>query len=231
MDVDEIKRQLGKPATKLTAGGFRPSGRDDESWIGKVFLYRRGESVPVDGGGQPLIPLAQLCLPGMPYCSPLLTGTRVVTIFIARTLPPALERMGLNWLVREYGHDESLERRDLPVERDGLKAFPLKAELIEADYPLWDGGGVPLELADEILRLERTGVIDDYYDIVTHAYEHKLGGHPTFVQPGIDVGSGFEFVLQIRSDEKVGLSVVDGGTLMFWKHARSGEWAMYYDFY
>jgi hypothetical protein len=231
MQLDEIKRQLAKPATKLTAGGFRPSGRDDESWIGKVFLYRRGESVPVDGAGQPMIPLAQLHLPDMPCCSPSLTGTRVVTIFIARTLPPALERMGVNWLVREYAHDELLERRDLPAQRGPLKAFPLKAALVEADYPLWDGGGVPLELEDEILRLERNGEIESYYDVVTHAHEHKIGGYPSFRQSGIDPGSGFEFVLQIMSDDKVGLNVVDGGSLMFWKHARSGEWAMYYDFY
>lgn len=37
--------------------------------------------------------------------------------------------------------------------------------------------------------------------------------------------------MQISSDAKINLNVVDSGSLMFWKHRDSGEWALYYDFY
>ncbi len=65
----------------------------------------------------------------------------------------------------------------------------------------------------------------------THTYEHKIGGYPSFCQSGVDPGEGFEFVFQISSDSKINLNVVDSGSLMFWKHNETGEWALYYDFY
>ena len=45
------------------------------------------------------------------------------------------------------------------------------------------------------------------------------------------VEQGFEFVFQLSSDSKVGLNVVDNGSLMFWKHKDTGDWRLYYDFY
>ena len=231
MDISEIKRQLAKPATKLIAGGFRPSGQDDESWIGKVFLFRADEAIPLDEAGEQMLPLAQFYLPALPFCSPLLKDARVLTLFMSKRFPEQFEEMGRNWLIREYGFQECLERKLESVSGPSLKPFPLKAELIEADFPLWDGGGVPPEVEEEILRLERAGEIESYYDIISHTYEHKIGGYPSFCQSGVDPGEGFEFVFQISSDSKVGLDVVDNGSLMFWKHKGTGEWALYYDFY
>lgn len=66
---------------------------------------------------------------------------------------------------------------------------------------------------------------------MTHTYEHKIGGYPSFCQPGVDPGDDFEFVFQISSDPKINLNVVDGGSLMFWKNNTTGTWAIYYDFY
>ncbi|MFP3748177.1 hypothetical protein SB816_34485, partial [Achromobacter sp. SIMBA_011] len=80
---------------------------------------------------------------------------------------------------REYGPDDVLVRKTLPVAGAFLKPFPLKTENVPEDYPLWDGGGVPSELEDEILKLERAGEIQSYYDLVTHTYEHKIGGYPS----------------------------------------------------
>ncbi|AYN96963.1 DUF1963 domain-containing protein [Pseudomonas sp. LTJR-52] len=231
MDVPEIKRRLAKPATKFIAGGFRPTGQDDESWIGKVFLYRPDEAVPLDESGEQMLPLAQFHIPGLPFCSPLLSDTYVLTLFMSKTYPEQFETIGRNWLIREYGSHEHLERREESVPVPSLKPFPLRAELVDADFPLWDGGGVPPVLEEELLRLERAGEIESYYDIISHTYGHKIGGYPSFCQAGVDPGEGFEFVFQLSSDAKVGLNVVDNGSLMFWKHEDTGEWVLYYDFY
>ncbi|MCE6984398.1 hypothetical protein EI534_45020, partial [Pseudomonas frederiksbergensis] len=83
---------------------------------------------------------------------------------------------------------------------------PLRAEKLDEDYPLWDGAGVPDDLVEEILRLERAGDIESYYEVTTHAYEHKIGGYPSFCQSGVDPGEGFEFVFQISSDAKINLN-------------------------
>ncbi|UZE09086.1 hypothetical protein [Pseudomonas corrugata] len=56
MDIQEIKQRLARPAVKLIAGGFRPTGTDEESWLGKVFLFRPDEGLPANQAGQPLLP-------------------------------------------------------------------------------------------------------------------------------------------------------------------------------
>jgi len=231
MDIAEIQRRLAKPAVKLLAGGFKPTHQLEESWIGKVSLYRQGEGIPQNDKGQMLIPYAQFYLPALPFISPQLENVRVLTLFISEQLPEPLEKMGNNWVIREYGDDDVLIRQAFPAEHATPKPFPLRAEYIAEDFPLWDGGGVPRELEREILKLEQAEEIDSYYDIVTHEYGHKMGGYPSYCQPGIDFDEDFEFVFQISSDEKINLNVVDSGSLMFWKNKRSGEWAMYYDFY
>lgn len=231
VDIQEIKRQLVKPATTFEAGGFRPTDAIEESWLGRVFLYRPDEEIPVNAAGQPLFPLAQFYLPALPWVSPLLANVRVMTVFMTEDFGEVFEPMGDNWLIREYGYDEQLVRKDLSVPGSFLKAFPLKAEKVEEDYPLWDGAGVPEDLVDEICALENAGEISNYFDVTTHSYKHKIGGWPSFCQPGIEAGEGFEFVFQISSDPKINLNVVDNGSLMFWKHRVTGEWLIYYDFY
>lgn len=231
MDIEELKRRLSRPATKLIPGGFRPTDEDDESWLGRVFLFRADEGVPLDAAGEQMLPCAQLHLPNFPGSSALLPGVRVLTLFMSRRFPEPFEPMGANWVIREYREGEQLMRKDLPVADSPLKAFALRGEYVERDCPLWDGGGVPLELEREVLKLEREGRIESYYDLTTHTYDHKIGGYPSFCQPGVEAGEGFEFVFQISSDPKINLNVVDSGSLMFWKNAATGEWAFYYDFY
>ena len=231
MEIQEIKQRLARPAVKLIAGGFRPADTGEESWLGNVFLFRPDEEVPTNQAGQPLLPYAQFYLPNLPFNSPLLTGVRVLTVFVSAPLPEHFEPMGSNWVIREYGPDDILVRKALPVEGSFLKPFQLRAEVVQEDFPLWDGGGIPEDLEHEISKMEREGVIESYYDLITHTYEHKIGGYPSFCQSGVDPGEGFEFVFQISSDAKINLNVVDNGSLMFWKHIETGEWALYYDFY
>lgn len=231
MDIQEIQLHLAKPAVKFSAGGFRPTHSDEESWLGRVFLFREDEELPRNRAGETLLPFAQLYLPSLPFHSPLLKGVRVLSVFVANPFPEPLEPMGERWLIREYRDDEVLVRKELAAPGAFLKPMPIKAEAVAEDFPLWDGGGIPVEVEQAILDLERSGRIECYYDLISHCYEHKLGGYPSYCQSGIDVGDGFEFVMQIASDAKIGLNVVDGGKLMFWKHRDTGEWALYFDFY
>jgi hypothetical protein len=231
MNIAEIKKRLAKPATRFSAGGFRPSHSETESWLGRVFLFRADEGIPLNTAGEKLLPLAQFYISSLPFAPSCLSCVRVLTVFISEPMPEPFEEMGNNWVVREYSHDEVLVHKELHAEKPYLKPFPLKAELVDEDYPLWDGGGLPSELAQEILRLEKQGEIEDYYDLISHVYEHKIGGYPSFCQSGVDPGDGFEFAFQVSSDSKIQLNVVDSGSLMFWKHKDTGQWALYYDFY
>ncbi|WP_296263789.1 hypothetical protein [Pseudomonas sp. UBA6562] len=231
MDIDTLKQRLGRPATRLVAGGFRPTEGVDESWLGRVYLFAPDEDLPLDAAGQPMLPIAQFHLPSLIPPTPSLDGVRVLTLFMSRRFPEPFEPMGDNWLIREYGEHDTLVRKALPVPDSPLKAFPVKPHPVERDCPLWDGGGVPLELEREVLARMRAGEIESYYDLTTHCYEHKFGGFPSFCQAGVEPQEGFEFVFQVSSDAKINLNVVDSGSLLFWRHPQSGEWAFYYDFY
>ncbi len=231
MNEEEIKTQLKRSAIKLTAGGFRLSNDLNESWLGKVFLFQPGEDVPTDQTGSEMLPFAQFHLPGLSVDNISIGKTKLITLFISYDFPEQLEPMGKNWVIREYESLEGIERRDYINPQSYLKPFPLKAEKVEEDYPLWDGGGVPFDLESKIVELERSGQIKNYYDFTTHCYDHKFGGYPSFCQPGIDPGDDFEFIFQISSDSKINLNVVDSGSLMFWKNINRNEWVIYYDFY
>ena len=44
-------------------------------------------------------------------------------------------------------------------------------------------------------------------------------------------GDGYEFMLQIASDEKANLNIVDNGNFYLAKNSQTGEWRLYCDFY
>ncbi|ROL80769.1 hypothetical protein BLX41_08690, partial [Pseudomonas protegens] len=184
MDIQDIQRSLARPALKLVAGGFRPTQAMDESWLGRVFLFREDEELPRNRAGETLLPFAQLYLPALPFHSPLLEGVRVLSVFVANPFPEPLEPMGERWMIREYRDDEVLVHKELAAPGAFLKPMPIKAEALAEDFPLWDGGGIPDEVEQAILELERSGRIECYYDLISHCYEHKLGGYPSYCQSG-----------------------------------------------
>ena len=232
MSPDEIRKALARPAVEFTAGGFRPRHTATESWLGRVYLSRADEQLPTDQQGRSMWPLLQLVLADLPVVPPTLAHTQVLTVFVSQTLPvdtkPAPN--GQNWLLREYQVGEPLIINELAAPDSPLQPFPLQAGPPLTDYPVWDGGGAD-ELVEDVMALQRAGVIRSYYDLVTNHHGHKLGGWPTFCQPGIDFSPGFEFVLQIASDAKAHLNVVDSGTIFLAKNAATGEWEFYCDFY
>lgn len=50
--INEIKKMLAKKATIFTSGGFKPTYSDTESWIGRVYLYKEDETIPVNSNGK-----------------------------------------------------------------------------------------------------------------------------------------------------------------------------------
>jgi len=87
MDIQDLQRRLAKPALQLIPGGFRPTHSDEESWLGRVFLFREDEELPRNSAGETLLPFAQFYLPALPWHSPLLEGVRVLTVFVANPFP------------------------------------------------------------------------------------------------------------------------------------------------
>jgi hypothetical protein len=232
MSPEEIKVALARPAVEFTAGGFRPTYAASESWLGHVYLGRPGEMLPLDAQRRPMWPLLQLVLAGLPAMPNALAATQALTVFISQELPVDTKTVpnGQNWLLREYEHGEELTLLEMPCPTSRLKPFPLQAQEVVIDYPVWDGGGAD-HLVEDVMALKRAGLINSYYDLVENYHGHKLGGWPSFCQPGIEFSSGVEFVLQIASDVKAQLNIVDSGTIFLAKNAATREWEFYCDFY
>jgi len=232
MSPEEIKAELARPAVGFSTGGFRPTYAATESWLGRVYLGRPGEKLPLDAQGRPMWPLLQLVLSGLPTVPAALAATQALTVFISQELPVATEPApnGQNWLVREYQQGEELALLEMSCPSSPLQPFPLRAQEAVTDYPVWDGGGAD-HLVEDIMALKRAGRIGSYYDLVENHHGHKLGGWPTFCQPGIAFSPGFEFVLQIASDAKAQLNIVDSGTIFLAKNVATGAWEFYCDFY
>ena len=83
--------------------------------------------------------------------------------------------------IRAYTSIEGLIQQNW--QHDHIRAFPLSPKHIDNDYPTWDGGGIPSDVEDEILRLEHEEDFEYFDDIVEEIYAiHKIGGYPAFVK-------------------------------------------------
>jgi hypothetical protein len=231
MTIEEIKSKLAKKAVEFETGGFKPSNSITESWIGRVYLYAKDEDIPLDASGKAMYPLFQLCLTGLPFVPEILSATKVITVFVAEELPSiGIVPNGQDWLLREYKQTDELIVKNLSKPKSPIKPFPLKPVFVEKDYPVWDSGDIPSDVEDAILEIEETEGVE-YYDMIDNHDLHKLGGYPAYIQSGTDFGDGFEFVLQISSDEKANFNVIDSGNIYLAKNKESGKWVFYCDFY
>lgn len=232
MDLETLLAEIKRPCTTFELGGFRPTHALEESWLGSVTRYLPDEEIPIDQQGKPMVPLGQFYLPGLPYVPSLLSDVALLTVFSSTDFEGEAELMDGCWEVREYTDPSKLVVKQLPPPPNALKAFPLQAKLKEADYPVWDGGGLTDEQEDAFIALENEGIIEDFFDVAEHQGTHKVGGYPTFCQPGPEGEmEPYQFMFQIASDPKLQFNVVDGGVLSFWKHPTDGTWKLYYDFF
>lgn len=163
--IEEIKKQLVKRATGFITGGFRPTNSNTESWIGQVYLYRENEDIPIDDNGKAMLPLLQICLEGLPYIPDALKGSKVLTVFVSENMPGRLAYNGDDWVIREYKEEDVLVVKDIYMQSSSrIKPYPLKSQLITEDYPVWDSGDIPMDIEDELVEMEDSGEITDYYD-------------------------------------------------------------------
>ncbi|MFJ7733659.1 DUF1963 domain-containing protein [Lysinibacillus sp. NPDC097231] len=227
MNIDDIKAQLVRQATIFTTGGVKPTHDLLESWIGCV-----GWSLPEEQWPKGFQPLATLFLKELPYVPASLQHVELLTLFIHEDLFDHLVEDDLSRFfdIRAYASLEGLIARNW--QHDRIRAFPLIPRLIDNDYPAWDGGGIPSDVEDEILRLEHEEEVEYFDDIVEEIYAvHKIGGYPAFCQSGHDFGEEYPFVLQIASDEKAYFNIVDNGNFYFFFNEQLNDWRVYCDFY
>lgn len=230
MNLATLLEQIACPCTTFGVGGFRPTNAIEESWLGQVSHFLPDEEVPLDKHGCAMMPLGQFYLPALPYVPASLAGVSLLTAFISDDLEGDSDLMAGCWEIREYRSVDSLVRKEPEEKVAKLKPFPLRPQLVEADHPVWDGGGLTPEQENAFLALECSGDITNYYDVTSHNYSHKFGGYPSFCQSGVDFHP-YEFVFQVSSDPKIQLNVIDSGSLTFWRHPDSETWKLYYDFY
>ncbi|GAA3772554.1 DUF1963 domain-containing protein [Flavobacterium ginsengiterrae] len=230
-EIEKIKSELVKKATGFKFGGFKPTNSISESWIGRVYLYLENEEIPLDNQGRQMFPLFQIYLKNLPFIPEILKETELITAFISQDFPMDLNKNGNNWILREYSDISQIVIKDLKNENSYIKPFPLSHHLIEKDYPVWEDQEISEDITDRINEMEDSGIIESYYDVVENHYEHKIGGYAAYCQSGINFGEDYEFVIQIASDEKAHLNIVDSGKFYFAKNRKTGEWLYYIDFY
>jgi hypothetical protein len=211
----------GRPACIAELGGFRPPEDPLASWFGQVRVARPGEGWPTTSGA-PMLAVAQINLADLPCPRPAaLSDVAMITLFVGPWELPVDERNGVNWELRAYPSLEGLTplpepspaRAGDPKARRGddakLRPFPI-AWRERLDMPCRDC--VPLRLTDAWDEWS-----DDRDPTVLTSDRTKVGGWPSCLQG--DVGwyldeqlvKHAEFVMQIASEEKAGLSWGDDG--------------------
>jgi len=233
MTVEEIKNKLKKKSILFSTGGFRHTNEKLESWIGKVGWQNKGEIHPIDKDGRKMVPLATFFLKGLPHIPENLKGIELITVFVSLGIFLDFDRENLSkhFEIRTYKDIENLEKCEYVS--DELLPFPLAPKLVENDFPaLGDMFGE--DIYDEIRKKEKTEGIDYYEDICVgdeNYMVHKIGGYPTTIQDGIGFSEGYEFVMQITSDEKAEFNIIHNGNFYFGFNAELEKWEVRCDFF
>ena len=257
--IKEFKEKLARPCTEFETKKFEYDDENKISWIGRVFLCKENEleERAKDNKGNTMYPIAQFYLSNLPYLPKALKKFEYITIFMGEDFPEYDEENGLiskngeGWILRTYTKDDILVKNEY-LRDDNIcpDSYPLKAKLNNQDFPVWDGGGVSDEIADEIYKFEKILIYDEknkkyvweenpdklnYYEDIadTHSYLHKFGGYPSYCQSGLglEAEENYYFAFQISSDGVANYNVVDSGSLMFFYNENEDKWVMYYDFY
>ena len=228
MTLEEIKSALQRKAVIFQTGGFRPTNEIGESWIGAVKWKKPEDEIPKGIDGKEMLPYASLFMSYLEYVPAEMEGVVLCNVFISSDIYDHLLDMEGYYHVQTYDSIDGLAACDL--KNDNMKAFPLKPQLIDNDFPEWDGGLDP-NIEDEIIKLEDEEEINYYEDIHTEVYSmHKVGGYPAYIQPG-NWDKQYEFIFQISSDEKANLNIVDSGSFYFFYSKELDKWEMQCDFF
>ena len=174
MSIEEARAKLARQAVTLEIGGFRPPADLRASWFGKVHLAAPGEEWPMSGG-RPMHALCQLNFSDFPFRPEGLKDIEFLSVFIGPDQLPDSTPNGVNWCLRTYKSLQELVPLAQLDSGSEIRPFPMRAKLLEEDYPMWDD--VEIDIPDEIE--------DAYYDHFSNTAGFKVGGWPTLIQSEI----------------------------------------------
>lgn len=229
MNIEEIKEKLKAKAVYFITGGIRPTNEIGESWIGKVTFENEGEQYPYDELGNKMIPLFTLFLNNLEYVPESLKEFQLITIFVStQSLRHTHDEDLFKWFhFRMYKDISNIVSCEYVSEE--ITPFPLVPKFVDNDYPSYDD--LEGDILHAVVELEdREGI--DYYDICENEYDcHKLGKYPHSIQGGVGYPEGYEFVLQICSDDKAGFNIIDSGNFYFAYNKELNKWLVRCDYY
>ena len=211
MKPTKAQAQLKRRAIVMDVGGFRPPEEPEASWFGKVNLALPHEEWPTYAG-ENMLALCQINLSQLPFRPPHLDDLAMITVFVGPKELPVDQPNGDNWCLRGYDDLSILQSLKQPAERSLIKAFPLKARIVEVDFPcLDDACEAGLDIDDE----------DEYLERCPNASGIKFGGWPSLIQSTVSWNGAAEervkpqYVFQIDSCEKAHWQWGDGGVGYF----------------
>lgn len=230
MDQEQFKTTIARRCISFDIGGFRPPESSDASWFGKVMLALPKEKWPYSNGN-PMIPLAQINVDDLPFRTKGLENIAFISLFIdSKQLPTDTPSNGEGWLIRSYKDISALVEVESPLYESHIKPFPMRAVIVEHDYPCLDD--MPCEIPEDIE--------DRYYDIYENVGGFKLGGWPSLIQseifwaPNNEHPAKPEYIFQIDSEPKANWGWGHGGVGYFGRGTEKNhenEWTLEWQCY
>jgi len=232
-EFEEFKTRNTRKCAVFSPGGFRPTGQPLATRFGGIPVGRPGEEWPTFreriwkkpsimkkpdmtfSAPRPAGAVCQINLDEAPFVPEALEGFKLITLFCGFNKP---DRFGFgggpmpfadNVTVRTYTSLDELVPLTPPDNADlnWIKEMECRWGVKE-DHPDYDDPDLWLppgrDLADDD---------DGYLFEIENQRESKLGGYHSSTQHGGDWGDTGKFVLQIASENKVGLNWIDGGVL------------------
>lgn len=231
--INGVKSRLRKKAVVFDTGGIKPTNQIGESWIGKVCWQRPGEGQPMCKNGTPMIPIATIFVEDSEYVPKALQNIKMINIFMDFDFWYNLGAEDYKdfFVINTYDNLENLV--PCSYTSDEILAFPLVAKHIDNEFPHWeDIEEESDELFEMILELEKNYGIDYFENIYEeNNVKHKIGGYPSSIQGGVGYDEGYEYVMQISSDEKADMNIVEDGNFYFGYNPITKKWSVRCDFY
>jgi len=212
--ISTVRKRLARPASRMLVGGFRPPDDPRTSWFGTVRVGLPDESWP-EWKGRPMVGVCQINCAEAPHLPSSLGDVEMLSLFVDFTdgVPPDDSPNGEGWLLRAYSSRNALVSVTEPAIDGRLRPFPVRWESIPEDMPA-------REDLRTFLGSESDGVLEEFGELLGGPAEgSKVGGWPFLVQgelfwaPFNRHPANPEYVLQIDSEYKAGLSWGDQGIL------------------
>jgi hypothetical protein len=174
--------------------------------------------------------LCQINVLELPFRPAGLEDVELVAVFIGAGELPIDTPNGVGWCLRAYDNIGALVPLEPTPSESAVRAFPMRSELVEEDFPCW-----------EDVAIDLPSTIDEQYgDLFTNTEGVKLGGWPTLVQgeiqwaPFTNHDTEPQYVFQVDSVEKANWQWGDNGVGYFGRASSPGasqEWFLTWQCY